>query len=233
MRLRSILAMTCVCLVAIGLLSCSDVPSTAPEFPDFRTMTRFINAASDVGDVEIILQPTVGADFTSFGTVPFQENTPYMDIPAGNRIAAIRVGGATVDTTNFSLSSDGKITVLVLPKASDMDSRFAVFLERRMFDPLPSATGQVRFISAALDTVNFAIVNTAADTVVASNLSLADKSGYLNFEAGSFTFGVTVSGTDSVLGTVQVSVSNGQRHTAIIFGDQANLSFKSFQDDPQ
>lgn len=232
MRLRSILAMTCVCLVAIGLLSCSDVPSTAPEFPDFRTMTRFINAASDVGDVEIILQPTVGADFTSFGTVPFQENTPYMDIPAGNRIAAIRVGGATVDTTNFSLSSDGKITVLVLP-ASDMHSRFAVFIERRMFDPLPSATGQVRFISAALDTVNFAIVNTAADTVVASNLSLADKSGYLNFEAGSFTFGVTVSGTDSVLGTVQVSVSNGQRHTAIIFGDQANLGFKSFQDDPQ
>lgn len=227
MSLKTIFAVVCVSVVTIGLLSCADVPSTGPEFPDFRTQSRFINAVPG-GSAVLLLEPTSNAGLSSFATLDYQGDTGYKDVAAGNRKLKLQ---ADPDTTTLSFSTDAKLTLLILPRAKDTDARFQIFGERRTFDAIPDTVGQVRFISAALDTVNFDVIDTSDSSSVADNLSFAQSSGYLDLKAGNFTFGVRVHGTDAILGTAQVAVSNGQRHTAIIFGDQASLGFKAFRDD--
>lgn len=229
MSIKAIFTVISISVIMMGLLSCADVPSTAPKFPDFRTQTRFIHAYSAMPTVEILLEPTSGAGLSSFASLDFQNDTGYRDVAAGNRLVKLQ---SDPDTTALGLESDGKLTILILPKAQQTDSRFKVFKERRTFDPLPTNVGQVRFLSAALDTVNFDVVNTSDMTVVVSNLSFTKSSGYLDFQESNFTFGVVVSGTNNVLNTAQISLSKGQRFTAVIFGNQANLAFKVFQDDP-
>ncbi|MFQ5772085.1 MAG: hypothetical protein ACE5HX_16230, partial [bacterium] len=165
MSLRSTFAVACTSVIALALLSCADVPSTAPEFPDFRAQTRFINAYAAMPSVEILLEPSSGAGLSSFATLDFQGDTGYRDVAAGNRRLKLQ---SDADTSSLGLESDGKLTVLILPKAQPTDARFKKFSERRTFDPLPTDVGQVRFISAALDTVDFDIVDTSDMSVVAS-----------------------------------------------------------------
>ncbi|NIV94892.1 DUF4397 domain-containing protein [candidate division KSB1 bacterium] len=234
MRFTIILTGTALCTLLLFLAGCSDVPSTAPEFPDFRTQTRFINVAVDVGDVELFMELAAETgDFSSLASIEMEGNTSYMDLPAGNRRLFVTSGGTMVDedTTRLSLETDAKTTIVVLPKPTAADRRFANFRERRVFDPLPAGTGQVRFINASIETGSFVIFDTNADTVVVSNLARAGNTGYRNF-SGSFTFGVAATDTTEVLTTEQVDVGNGQRFTFVILGDEANLGLKSFQDDP-
>lgn len=227
MSLKTIFAVVSVSVISIGLLSCADVPSTGPEFPDFRTQSRFINAVPG-GSVVLLLEPTSKAGLSSFATLDYQADTGYKDVAAGNRMLKLQ---SDPDTTTLSFETDGKLTVLILPKAKATDARFLIYRERRTFDSVPDTVGQVRFINVALDTVNFDVIDTSDSSTVADNLSFTQNSGYLDLKAGSFTYGVRVHGTEAILGTVQVAVSNGQRHTAVIFGDQASLAFKSFRDD--
>ena len=124
MSLKTSFVVACVCVVTIMFLSCVDVPSTGPEFPDFRSQTRFINAAVEVGTVDLLLEPTSGAGLSSFATINFQDDTGYMDVAAGSRKMAIQVGGANVDAdiTSLGIASDGKVTILILPKSQPVET---------------------------------------------------------------------------------------------------------------
>ncbi|MFQ5706315.1 MAG: DUF4397 domain-containing protein [bacterium] len=229
MSLKSIFVVACLCVVTLGVLSCADVPSTAPEIPDFRTQTRFINAYPGAASVEILLEPTSNAGLNSFATVDFQGDTGYQDVPAGNRKMKLQ---SDPDTTSIGLESDGKITIVVMPKGAPSDPRFRKFTERRTFDALPSDVGQVRFINAAVGG-NFDVLDTSDSTVVAKGVGFGSSSGYVSLAAGSFTFGIAPKATQNVLATVQVTLSNSQRFTAVVLGDQASPAVKAFQDDPQ
>ncbi|RMD95316.1 MAG: DUF4397 domain-containing protein [Calditrichaeota bacterium] len=231
MKQKLFFCLNSLCLIIFGFYGCADVPSSAPEFPDFRTQTRIIHAASDLGEVDVIVQPTVGADFTSLGSLSFQGNTDYLDIPAGNRVFALRSGGTIIDSSSIALESDGKLTLLLLPKAKANEPRFKLFKERRIFDPLPVMVGQVRFINAVMNAEGFNVVNASDSSNVAKSLNFATSSGYLSFQAGSFTFNI-VNSNEETVGSAQISLSEGQRFTVVIFGDINNLTVKVFQDDP-
>lgn len=228
MSLRSMIAVGCTILIALFLISCADVPSTAPEFPDFKAQVRFIHAASDLGDVELLVQETVGAGFTSKGTLSFQGSLGYFEIPAGNRQFTLRSGGSDISTEQLAIESDGKITILILPSTP----RLKLYKERRTFDALPDTVGQVRFIGAISGDNTYDIVNTADGSVVAENIGFGGSSGYVNLPAGSYTFGMVVHETEDVLATAEaITLANGQRYTVVMLGASDSPALSTFQDD--
>ncbi len=225
MSLKTLPMVMCLVLT-VAFLGCVDVPSNAPEFPDFRTQTRFIQASASLGAASVTV------DGVSAASVDYQSASAYMDIAAGNRL--MLVGGDAV-ATSLALEADGKITVVIFPKESATAARFRKFTERRTYDALPDTVGQVRFISAGLDTAggsgSYDVVNMADSSVVVPAMALRDNSGYLNMPAGSYTFGMAPAGTENFLATVDITLANGQRFTAIIFGDQTSAAMRGFQDD--
>ncbi|NIV95496.1 DUF4397 domain-containing protein [candidate division KSB1 bacterium] len=226
MSLKTTLVVACLCVVTTVFLGCVDLLTESPEFPDFRTETRFIQADPALGSTQIMV------DGSAVGTVDFQSATNYMDLPAGSRQMQVQ---GDPEPVSVALESDAKVTVVVFPRPGGEGARFRAFKERQTFASPPDTTGQVRFISAGVDTggagVTYDIVDASDSTVVASSLSFRSNSGYLNFPSGSHTFGVVLHDTQDILATADVTLSNGQRNTAVIFGDQTTLSFEAFLDD--
>lgn len=225
MSLKTLLVVMCLVLT-VAFLGCVDLPSDGPEFPDFRTQTRFIQADASLGTASVTV------DGASAASVDYRSASAYMDIAAGNRSVEVSGDGSA---TSLALEADGKITVVIFPKESATAARFRKYTERRTFDTIPDTTGQVRFISAGLDTAggsgSYDVVNMADSSVVVGAMALRDNSGYMNMPAGSYTFGMAPAGTQEFLATVDVTLANGQRFTAVIFGDQTSAAIGSFQDD--
>jgi len=224
MSLKNLIVVAGLVLVTTIYVGCVDVPDKAPEFPDFRTQTRFIQADPALGSAQITV------DGSGVATVNYQEASEYLNLPAGNRVMAV-----SGETQSVALESDGKVTVVVFPKESPTATRFRVYRERRTFDALVDTVAQIRFINAGLEAdgsiVPYNIIDMADSSNVVLELSFRQNSGYLNLKAGSYKFGVRVSGTEDVVTTADVTVANGERHTAVIFGEQASLTLKPFKDD--
>jgi len=230
MSFKTSLVVICLGVITAAFLGCVDVPSDSPEFPDFRTQTRFINADPDLGTAQIMLEPTQDAGLQSFASVAFQEDTGYRDVAAGTRRAKV---AADPDTASLSLQSDAVNTVMLFPRV-DGSGRFRVFRERAVYQAVPDTAGQVRFISAATGDVTYDVLDAADSTSVgaqAEELGFRANSGYLTLDAGSYTFGVAEHGTDVFGATVDVTVSNGQRSTVVILGEAGAISAAAFQDD--
>jgi hypothetical protein len=226
MQLKTILGLVSVGLGALALLSCVDL-GTPPEFPDFHSQTRFINA--ETSQASVLLEPTVGAGLSSFATIDPQGDTGYRDVPAGDRLVKL---AADPDTTLLAVNADAKLTVVIFPRAAAADPRFRGFQERRTFDSVPADTAQVRFIAAALSAASYDIVNTSDTTVVASGLALRGSSGYVSLPPGNYTFGVVEAGSTTILATAPaVTLADGKRSTVVVFGTAASLALKNFQDD--
>ncbi len=228
MQLKTILGLVSVGMGALALLSCVDLPSTAPEFPDFRSQTRFINA--ETGQVSVLLEQTVGAGLSSFAAnIDPQGDTGYRDVPAGDRLVKL---AADPDTTLLAVNADAKLTVVIFPRAAVSETRFRGYQERRTFDSVPADTAQVRFIAAALSAASYDIVNASDTTVVASGLALRGSSGYVSLAPGNYTFGVVETDSTTILATAPaVTLADGKRSTVIVFGTAASLALKNFQDD--
>lgn len=233
MPLKTIFVVTCFSAVLLGLLGCSDLPTTQPEFPDFRSETRFINATGSSADV--MYEPTTAAGLSQSVTVASAEASGYLDIPAGTRQMKLP---ADPDTASISIGADAKTTVVVLPRTSTNQRRFRAYQERRTFDVLPD-TAQVRFIIAVLDTgsasSNYSIVFASDTTVVsgAENLAFQGNSGYVSVAPGTYTFGVVNDEAPDVIlvMTSAITVNDGQRYTVVAMGNAGSVSASTFQDD--
>jgi hypothetical protein len=227
MSFKTLLVVVSVCLVALAIFSCADLPTTAPQFPDFRSQTRFINAVPS--QVNVMLEPTSEAGLSAFATLDAQGATGYQDVAAGERRAKLAVDP---DTTRFSINADAKATVVVFPRTANTDLRFRVFQERRTFDSVPDTVGQVRLINAALGSGTFDVVDLSDTSVVVANVAFRAGSAYASVPAGNYTFGIVEHDATTVLASAPaLAVANGQRHTLVVFGEATTVSVKNFQDD--
>lgn len=223
MSFKTFLVVLCLGVVTTAFLSCVDIPSEGPEFPDFQSQTRFINAAPELGTAQVMLEPTVGTGLQQFATLAFQDATDYQDIPSGDRLAKV---ASDADTGSVGLQADEVATVILFPRVGD-SRRFRVFPERMRFEALPDSVGQVRFINTDTSSVAYDITDTAAGTAVVEGLTFQGSSGYIDLPANAYTFGI------GSAATVDVSVSNGQRFTVVIFADGGTVSAVAFEDNDE
>ncbi len=113
-------------LCAAWFVGCADVSSTGPTPPEFFSEYRFLNADSDLGDVNISLDlgPSVSG-------LEFMEANPHQTYPSGNRVGIIP---STNDTLRIAMTSDQRATVMLLPQTG-ATREFIKLIERRIFDP--------------------------------------------------------------------------------------------------
>jgi hypothetical protein len=209
--------------MAALLVSCADVPSTGPDIKDQRALYRFINGAVDLANV------TVTVDGSSVGALAYQANTSYLDLPAGSRKVALSSSAA--DTARIAMDSDRKGTVVILPKIGTAERGFINIRERRVFDPVGSATAaQVQFLNASTD-VTADVTILGPDTVTVTDLGFRSNTGYRNLKPGNYTVSVTEHGSTTVLGSTTFSVAVSKRFTTVIMGSKAALAVKQFVDD--
>ena len=203
---------------AVTLLSgCADVPSTGPTPPDLRSEFRFVNAAPDLGSVQ------VSVDGVAEGTLDFTGSTAYKNYPAGSRAITLSNGEAQF----VAMTTDFRGTIAFLPSASAAAREFFRVTERRLFDT-PRTALRVLNLNPAyeVDVRVFA----GADTAVAVHLAYKGNGGYRALAAGTYQVEVKtqIANRDTVLSTTSVNLTTSQ--TTMILGNVATVSLLNLTD---
>lgn len=218
----SVLAAILWCIA--GLMGCTDVSSSGPTPPEFNSEFRFLNAASELGDVSITLD--LGPNISNIG---FGAASSHQTYPSGNRVATLSNG----DTLRIAMTSDQRATVVILPMTSET-REFVKLVERRVFDPPTTSTGRLRLVHAGVAGsdagASVDITVAGPDTVSISALAFRGDSGYFSLTPGSYTISAVETGGDgTVIATTSVEVGNA-RATSALTGDMSSLSFSNLTD---
>ncbi len=194
-------------LAAVALLlGCADVPSTGPTPPDLRAEFRFVNAAPELGNVQ------VSVDGVARGSIDFAGNLNHQSYPAGSRSVALSNG----ETQFVAMPTNARGTVVLLPAAAGAPREFFNLAERRIFDAPRTALRVLNFNTTYAVVVR---VKAGADTVSTTNLAYKGDSGYQNLAAGTYDIEVKNAADGAVLTTTSVNVTTS--HTTMILGNAA------------
>ncbi len=210
------------------LVGCADVSSTGPTPPEFFSEYRFLNADSDLGDVNISLD--LGPSVSGLG---FMDANSHQTYPSGNRLGVLSNG----DSLRIAMTSEQRATVMILPRTG-ATREFIKLIERRIFDPPTTSSGRLRVAHAVVTTdadgnlvpaPSVDVTITGADTVAVEALEYTDNSGYLELTPGNYTLSVVATGDSTVLATTDVAVSNA-RATSVLAGDLGAAAWINMQD---
>jgi len=224
MRQKSTTALLSLMVTAAWLVGCADVPSTGPTPPDYVAQFRFIHAAGDLGNVG------VSVDGAAIGNVAFGSAIPYVQFPAGSRVAVLSSG----DTLRVPMPFERRGSVVILQRVGQARD-FLTLPERRIFDPVTTSQAWVRIINASSGPSLDVRVIAGADTAIAQPaMAPRDTTGYLRIAAGSYTTSVIANGdtANTVLASAALSAAN-KRQTILILGSTTanNLAIVNLADD--
>ncbi len=203
------------CTSAVLLLSCADVPSTGPQPPEVLSEFRFVHAAPELGSVQLAV------DGVSQGDLTYSNTLGYKSFPAGSREVSLSNG----EKQFVAMSTDLRGTVAVLPSIGGAAREFFRISERRIFDTPGVAVRVLNFSPSYSVDVR---VIAGADTVANARLAYKGDTGYRVVAARDYVIEVKEAGTDVVLASSPLTVSNS--HTALILGAAGALTIKSLSD---
>ncbi len=243
-------------LCVAWLVGCVDVSSTGPDAPVINSEFRFLNAAGDLGDVNITLD--LGNAVSSLAVGATNTHQTY---PSGNRLAVLSNG----DSLRIAMTAEQRATVMILPlSAPDATREFIKLVERRIFDsadvPAVDVTipindtsgvnhgdttfsaatvGKLRFVNGVLGATYDISIQGQNTDLGGGNLIEAlwaeaaqefrDVSGYLNLPVGDYTVTVTSSADGSAVASEAVSV-NSIRRTMVLMPSGGGVSVVSLED---
>lgn len=195
------------------LMGCADVSSTGPTPPEFNSEYRFLNAAPDLGSVNIAfdLGPAVsGLDFATANS--------HQAYPSGNRLAVL----SNSDSLRVAFTSDQRATVVILPMTGTT-REFVKLVERRLIDSATTTNGRLRvvntLVSGSAEGPAVDVTVAGADTTVSvDGLAYRGDSGYLALPSGNYTVSAVASGDSTVIVSTSITLSNA-RSTSVLVGD--------------
>jgi hypothetical protein len=219
MHFKTQKALPLILLLAAGLMSCADVPSTGPQPPNLIAQFRFVHAAGDLGNVG------VAVDGAAVGSFAFKAALPYTEFPAGSRVAVLSNG----DTLRIVMESYRRSTVVILPKAGPVRDYFKIS-ERRVFDPVNTGEAWLRVIHVA-EAPNLLVKIVGPDTVRLADTAFKKETSYLRLRAGNYTISVAApTDTTTILASATLNAVN-KRQTSVILGSAGALELVNFADD--
>lgn len=215
-----------VLIMVIGLLfifSCADVPSTGPELPELTAEFRFLNAAYDAGQLEVLM------DGSPIGTIAYKSIIPHARYFAGSRVVTL----STHDTLRIAMATYRRGTMVILPKNGAV-REYLRLIERRTFDAADADTGMVRLANATglAEALGLTIFNADASVSINRSLSSGAETGYLRLPVGNYQIQVIAPAdtTQAILATTSVSVTKNRKTSILVGADATNLSFVNLED---
>ncbi len=219
MHFKTKKALPLILLLAAGLMSCADVPSTGPQPPNLISQFRFVHAAGDLGNVG------VAVDGAAIGSFAFKAALPHTEFPAGSRVVALSNG----DTLRIAMESYSRGTVVILPKAGPVREMIKLS-ERRVFDPVNTGEAWLRVVHAA-EAPNLFVKIAGPDTVRLSDTAFESATNYLQLPVGNYTISVaTTADTTAILASATINAVN-KRQTSVILGSANALELVNLTDD--
>lgn len=223
-----LVALSIIVIMVIGF-SCADVPSQAPPFPEFKTKVRFIHAATDLGQVGVVMDGTTKASLT------LGQKSAYFDEDAGTKMFKLD-GGLAADTARIHLETDDVIALFIVDKADDAAPRFVERAERRLYNEVaPSDTVAKVMIAQMCD----ATLGISVESITGSDTTTTDVSAGLAFTnftwvtlpTNGYTHTFTVTNGDSVLTTFAPTLVGGKGYTEMLYNTVDNLSVAEFENE--
>ncbi|MGH7596684.1 MAG: DUF4397 domain-containing protein [bacterium] len=222
MHFKTKKALPLILLLAAGLMSCADVPSTGPQPPNLIAQFRFVHAAGDLGNVGVVV------DGAAVGSLAFKAALPYTEFPAGSRVAVLSNG----DTLRIAMESYSRGTVVILPKAGPV-REIIKLSERRVFDSVNTGEAWLRIVHAA-EVPNLFVKIVGPDTVRLSDTAFSNatnSTNYLRLPAGNYTISVaTAADTTTILASATLNAVN-KRQTSVILRSAGALELVNLADD--
>ncbi len=254
MKVKTTTVMLVALLCVAWLVGCVDVSSTGPDAPVINSEFRFLNAAEDLGSVNISLD--LGNAVSSLAVGATNTHQTY---PSGNRLAVLSNG----DSVRVAMTAEQRATVMLLPKTGTT-REFIKLVERRIFDsadvpavdvelPINDTTGahlaDTVFTAATVGKMRFVngVPGASYDvSIQGQNTDLGggvliealwveaaqefrDVSSYLNLPVGDYTVTVTSSADGSAVTSEAVSVGNNRR-TMVLMSSGGGVSVVSLED---
>lgn len=190
---RVSLASSVLVLLALIVLPSKSASAESPAF------VRVVHASPDIGTADVFLDGAKILSNFQFGTV-----TDYATIPPGPhkvQIALIGKGiGASVITQDLTVNAGIAYTVAALG-AQPGDLSLKVFIDNNLL-AIGMAKVRVYHLSPGIGSVD---VSNGSNTVI-SGLSYADASDYLTLKAGSYTFDVAATQSNTSLPPVSATL---------------------------
>ncbi len=217
MRKLLIPLFTIVVLIVLGM-SCADVPTDAPPFPEFKTKVRVIHAAADLSDVTVTF-----AD-KSVGPLARGNKSSYYEMPAGKKTFKLNNG----ESQKIQLDTDGVITVYVATRPDTTFPRFIKKIERsRMFAPkTPADTlASVIFAQMVLDST----LTVSGDEIGTKKLSFGSFAGF-NVPANKDLSFHIINGADTLM-TYTKQFSGGEAYTELVYSTDSQIKVVGFKNE--
>lgn len=221
MHFKTKKALPFILLLAAGLMSCADVPSTGPQPPNLIAQFRFVHAAGDLGNVG------VAVDGAAVGSLAFKAVLPHTEFPAGSRVAVLSSG----DTLRIAMESYGRGTVVILPKTGPV-REYIKLSERRVFDPVNTSEAWLRVVHAA-EAPDVDITIAGLDTTVTlAGTAYQTATSYLRLPAGDYMITVAAAGDTTALLSSTLTLTN-KRQSSLILGSvgAGTLALANLADD--
>ena len=221
-----LVALSIIVIMVIGF-SCADIPSQAPPFPKFMSKVRYIDVATDLGDVGVVMDGTTKANL-SVG-----EASAYFDEAAGTKKFKLE-GGAAMDTASIHLDTDDVIALYIVPRADANAPRFVKKAERRLYrDVAPSDTLAKVMVAQMCDSTLAVSVESisGADTTttdVSSGLAFT-KFAWVTLATNGPSHTLVVKHNDAVIKSSSLNLSGGKVYTEVLYNTVDNLSVAQFE----
>lgn len=205
-------------ILALGVWSCVDVPSSGELPPNYKSTVRFIHVATDAGAGRVAVDGVPKSESLNFG----QASQYFNDILAGGRLLKF---GTDTSGQNVTFVSNGQHTVLVVARFGDR--RFLNLNEGYNFrNNAPTGVAQVRFVNAAQGSSSISFRDSSVlgrELTVSAFLS---ESGYTNVTPGNHTIYAISNIGDTA--TFSGAFTTGRRYLIVATGNASSFQMTRF-----
>ncbi len=201
-----------------GAFLYSDTSGTTTFIDSSLARFKFVNAATDVGSVDVLVDGSV-----ALANVPYGLLSAYNAIAAGNRNFKIQPSsnpGAFVYDQNTTLASAADHSFVAYSVQGTGSAGLIALADNN----LPPAAGKakLRLVNAASDATAYdAYVNFAK---LLSGLAQGVGSDYQKLDAGTYTVTFTPAGTTTQAASVTLELDSGHVYTIYAYGRVSSLA---------
>jgi hypothetical protein len=230
-------------LAATLIVGCVEIPSEGHTPPDYKSSIRVMYLDPAITSSTSIMVAE-GPDFDPFVSNIFQSGsfgtvTTYSTVNSGGKQLFLPAP-LDPDTSAFSIATEQRGTLAVLPRPDVSMPRFLLIGEGRTFESVGiTGASRVRVLNAVArsgsDTVDVAvdIFRTSDSTSVETGLAFGTFSDFIEVASDSSEgFYLVRAGSDEVLtGSVSVTGASNTDYTIVGSGSSDAASFDSFRNE--